>query len=200
MDRRSALKLCLLPLGLGLALAVAPTGLGHAATLGGVTFPDTYPAAGQTLVLNGMGLRTLTVFNVKAYAAGLYLAQKSEDARAIMASPGPKVILMQFLHAASKSQIEKQYREGEVKNCGHGECDPADEADFERLIAATPAAAVGDTLTYVLSSRGVRALFNNRVIGEFANRDFGLRLLAGFIGNMPPSEDLKRHLLGLDAR
>ncbi len=196
MNRRTALLACLAPPALGFALPR----LGQAATLGGVTFPDTYPAVGQTLVLNGMGLRTLTVFNVRAYAAGLYLPQKSGDARAIMASPGPKVILMQFLHAASKSQIEKQYREGEAKNCGHGECAPADEGDYEQLIAATPAAAVGDTLAYVVSSRGVRALFNNRVIGEFANPDLGLRLLAGFIGDAPPSDDLKRHLLGLEAR
>ena len=168
----------------------------QAATMGGVTLPDTYPAGGQSLVLNGIGIRTLTIFNVKVYVAGLYVAQRSGDARAIMASPGPKVILLQFLHSASKSDIEKQYREGEARNCGHGECDPADEADYERLIAATPAAAVGDTLTYILSPRGVRVLVNNRQIAEFANPVLALRLLAGFIGPTPPSEDLKRHLLG----
>ena len=193
MKRMNVLRAACLALTLCAAALPRP---GHAATVGGVTFPDTYPAAGQTLVLNGMGIRTLTVFNVKVYAAGLYVAQKSGDARAIMASPGPKVILMQFLHTASKSDVEKHYREGEARNCGHGECDPADEADFNKLIAATPGAAVGDTLTYILSSRGVRALFNNRPIGEFNNPDLGLRLLAGFIGPTPPSEDLKRHLLG----
>ena len=169
---------------------------GRAATVGGVTLPDTYPAAGQNLVLNGLGIRTLTVFNVKVYAAGLYLAQRSGDARAVLASPGPKVILLQFLHAASKSDIEKHYREGEEHNCGQGGCAPSDAADFERLIAATPAMAVGDTLIYVITAKGVRALTNNRVIGDFANPDLGMRLLAGFIGNAPPSEDLKRHLLG----
>ena len=148
------------------------------------------------MVLNGAGLRTLTVFNVKVYAVGLYLPQKSGNAQAIMASPGAKVILMQFLHTATKAQIESHYREGETKNCGHGECAPSDAGDFEKLIANTPAAAVGDTLTYILSGRGVRVLFNNRVIGDFANPDLGLRLLAGFIGNTPPSEDLKRQLLG----
>ena len=180
----------LLPLSLGLP---QPS---QAATTGGVTLPDTYPVGGQALVLNGLGIRTLTVFNVKVYAAGLYLAQRNGDARAIMASPGPKVILLQFLHAASKSDIEKHYREGEEHNCGQGGCAPADAADFERLIAATPAAAVGDTLTYVLTPKSVRVLSNNRVIGEFANPDLGLRLLAGFIGDVPPSADLKRHLLG----
>lgn len=192
MNRRTALLACMALLSVG----VIPLRPAKAATLGGVTFPDTYPAGGQTLVLNGMGLRTLTVFNIKAYVAGLYLPQKNSDARAIMASPGVKVLLMQFMHTASKSQIENQYREGEAKNCGHGECAPADKGDFEKLIAATPAVAVGDTLTYVLSPRGARVLFNNRVIGDFANPDLGLRLLAGFIGNAPPSEDLKQHLLG----
>jgi len=106
------------------------------------------------------------------------------------------VLLMQFLHSASKERVEKQYREGEARNCGHGECSPADEPDFERLIAATPAAKVGDTLTYLFTVKGVRVLFNNQVIGDFANPDLSLRLLAGFIGDKPPSEDLKAKLLG----
>ena len=184
-------RIALVLLGLSLAMPA------RAATLAGVTLPDTYPAGGQTLVLNGLGLRTVTFLGVKAYVAGLYLPKKSTDARAILASPGPKIVLMQFLHSASKSQIEDQYREGERKNCGHGECNPADEADFERLIAATPATAVGDTLTYFYNASGVRVLFNNRQIADLANPDLARLLLAGFIGNTPPSEDLKQHMLGL---
>jgi hypothetical protein len=65
------------------------------------------------------------------------------------------------------------------------------------LVAATPAAAVGDTLTYIFTPRGVRALSNGRIIGDFANPDLALHLLASFIGDKPPSEDLKDHLLGL---
>lgn len=179
--------------GLGLA------GPGRAASISGLSLPDTYPLAGQTLMLNGLGIRTLTIFKVKVYIAGLYVAQKSRDARAIMASPGPKVVLMRFLHAASKADIEKQYREGEAKNCGHGECAPSDKDDFERLIAATPGGAVGDTLTYVCTQRGMRVLFNGKQVGDFANPDLAVRILAGFIGDNPPSEDLKAHLLGAAA-
>lgn len=177
----------------GLCLAVPS----RAATLSGVTLPDSYPVAGQTLVLNGLGLRTVTMFSVRAYVAGLYLTQRSTDARAILASPATKVVLMQFLHSATKRQVEAQYREGERRNCGHGECDPADAADFERLVAASPAAAVGDTFTYIYTPKGVRMLYNNRPVIEIANADLSLRLLAGFIGTTPPSEDLKQHMLGL---
>ena len=181
---RAVLMLCLFACG------------ARAATVNGYTLPDTYPAAGQALVLNGIGIRTLSIFNVRVYVAGLYTAAKSRDAKAILTSRTPKVILMQFLHTASKSDNEKQYREGETKNCGHGECAPQDAADFETLIAATPAAAVGDTLTYLCAETGLRVLFNNREIASFANPDLALRILIGFIGDKPPSEDLKRHLLG----
>ena len=184
-------RLAIVLLGLFLALPA------RSATISGVSLPDTYSVAGQNLLLNGIGLRTLTIFSIRAYVAGLYLPQRTQDARAILASRGPKVVLMQFLHAATKAQVEAQYREGEARNCGHGECQRGDEADFERLVAATPAAAVGDTLTYVFSGNGVRVLFNNHVIGDFVNRDLALHLLAGFIGDRPPSQDLRDHLLGI---
>ena len=192
MKRRLALlALC------GLALGLA--GPGRAASISGLSLPDTYPLAGQTLVLNGLGIRTLTIFRVKVYLAGLYVTQRSRDARAILASPGPKVILMQFLHKASKEDVESQYREGEAKNCGHGECNPSDKDDFERLIALTPGAAVGDTLAYICTRRGLRVLFNNKQVADIANPDLAMRILAGFIGNNPPSDDLKAQLLGAAA-
>lgn len=169
----------------------------QAATLSGATLPDTYVADGQTLVLNGVGLRTLTIFRVKAYIAGLYLQRPSHDAQQILASPGIKVIVLKFLHSGSKEQIEKQFREGEAKNCGEGGCAKSDEADFEKLVAAAPAVEVGDTSTYIFTPKRVRVLANNRVIADFANADLSYHLLAGFIGPRPPSEDLRDRMLGL---
>lgn len=174
-------------------LLAAPAG---AATLGGATLPDTYTLQGQTLVLNGIGLRTLTIFNVRVYVAGLYLRERSSDAAAILKSPNPKVVLLQFLHAGSKADVEKQFREGERKNCGNGECDPADKPDFERLVAAAPAVEVGDTQTYVFTAGRVRVYANQRLIGDFANADLAYRLLEGFIGPKPPSPELRQQLLG----
>jgi len=53
-----------------------------AATLAGVTLPDTVNVGNTRLLLNGLGLRTK--FMVKVYVAGLYLAQKSSDGYAIV--------------------------------------------------------------------------------------------------------------------
>ncbi len=169
---------------------------GAAATLDGATLPDTFPVEGQTLALNGIGLRSFTILNIKGYVAALYLAQPSHDAKQILASPGPKALVLHFLRSASKADVEKEYRLGETNNCGDGSCDPADKGDFERLIAVAPAVKPGDTSTYIFTGKGVKVLANNVQIAEFANKDLAFRLLSGFIGAHPPSDDLRQHLLG----
>jgi hypothetical protein len=74
---------------MAISLAVVVFGLAsmmdlHAASLAGVTLPDTAQVGSTPLVLNGLGLRTK--FGVKVYVAGLYLAQKSSDPNAIIKS------------------------------------------------------------------------------------------------------------------
>ncbi len=170
---------------------------GHAATISGIVVPETYNVNGQTLRLNGAGLRTLTIFQVSIYVAALYVLQPSHDAETIQAEPGAKVIVLHFLHDASKAQVEAEFRKGEQLNCGKGECDPADVPDFERLIAASPAVKVGDTSTYIYTPNRVRVLANDRQIGDFTDADLSRRLLIGFIGPHPPSESLRDALLGV---
>ncbi len=169
----------------------------RAATLDGVTLPDHYTVGGQSLVLNGIGVRTVTILNVKIYVAGLYLQQPSHDAAQILASPESKVLILQYLHSGSKAEVEEEYRKGEQVNCGQGGCAQSDAADFERLVAAAPAVKVGDTTTYIISTRGLEVLANNQPIGTFANRDLANRILAGFIGAHPPMESLRSRLLGM---
>src|SRR5271167_4066463 len=86
----------------------------QAATLAGVTLPDTIQVRGTPLVLNGMGLRTK--YMVKVYVAGLYLEQKSSDPDAIIKSDATKRIVMQFLHGARKSQMVDAFNESFTDN------------------------------------------------------------------------------------
>src|SRR5664279_3168836 len=81
----------------------------HAATLAGVTLPDTQQVGSTKLVLNGLGIRTKEI--VKVYIAGLYLEQKSSDANAIIKADAPKRIVMKFVHAASKNQMADAFNE-----------------------------------------------------------------------------------------
>ena len=186
----------LAPLLLAAALAAALPRPSHAATLAGTTFPDTFPVQGTALRLNGMALRTLTILNVRIYVAGLYVAQPSHDAATIEAAATPKVVLLQFLHEASKEQFQKEYRDGERVNCADGHCPRSAEADFERLVAAAPALKVGDTLAYVITPQGLQVLLNNKSQGTYANPPLAKQILDGFIGAHPPSPAVRQGLLG----
>ncbi|MBV8096643.1 MAG: chalcone isomerase family protein [Acetobacteraceae bacterium] len=179
-----------------LLAATLLAGVASAKTAGGVTFPDTIQVDGKTLVLNGMGARTYTVLGIRGYVAGLYLEHPSHDARAIESDPGIKVILLQYLRSASKEQVEHQYREGQQVNCGAGQCPQSDAADYDRLIKLAPAVRPGDTSTYIIRRSGLQVLSNNQPLATFNNPDLGFRILEGFIGPRPPSEDLKAALLG----
>ncbi len=134
--KRSALLILAAATMLLLAPPVAPRV--SAATLEGVTFPDAMQVDGRPLYLNGIGLRTLTVLNVRVYVAGLYLERRSHDARAIEADPGLKVIVIHYLRGGSKEQVERQFRAGERVNCGAGGCPASDQADFERRSPSPP--------------------------------------------------------------
>ena len=118
-----------------------------AVDLVGVHIPEAYQIDGRTLVLNGYGLRTLTFLRIKIYVAALYLPGKTDDSKAILASAGPKVVVVHYLHGGSKAQVQRRFREGEQENCGDGSCDSSFQGDFERLLAAVPAVAPGDTTT-----------------------------------------------------
>jgi hypothetical protein len=168
----------------------------RAATLSGATLPDTYPVDGQTLVLNGLGLRTFTVLGIRGYVAALYVAQRSHDAQAILASPTPKVLLLQFLRSVTKEQIARQFHAGEVVNCGQGGCDAEDQADFDRVVAAAPAVSPGDTYTFVITRGGVRFYADNRLLAQSTKPDLGRLFLSGFISDHPPSPQLRAQLLG----
>ncbi len=80
------------------ALALAVPAL--AREVAGVQFPDAVSAGGQELRLNGAGVRTKLF--VKVYAGGLYVAQPSGDAEAIVAADAPKRVRVVFLRDGVK--------------------------------------------------------------------------------------------------
>jgi hypothetical protein len=177
-------------------LICTPPAMSGAATIDGVTFPPTFTVEGRTLQLNGIGLRTLTLFRIHAYVAALYLEQPSHDANAIEASPETKMLMLEYRRAASKEQIQNIFRRAAARSCGPGGCTASDAQDFERLIAVFPPVKEGDITTYVFSPRGVQVLMNNAPLATFDNPDLARRLLDSFIGPRAVAQSLRNGLLG----
>ncbi len=179
-------------------LALSPAA--RAASLAGVDIPETFSIDGKSLVLNGYGLRTLTFLKVKIYVAALYLPKKSNDAQAILASPGPKVLRLHHIHSGTKDQVQDRYKEGLKVNCGdeQGPGCPADlRADYQKLFDSAKPVAEGDITTYIVTDKQFRVVFNGVPVISFNNVALGNMILAGFIGAHPPSPDLRAALLGV---
>ena len=165
----------------------------HAASLAGVTLPDTVQAGGTTLVLNGLGLRKK--FVVKVYVVGLYLEQKSSDAGAILKADAPKRIVMHFVHDASKNQMADAFDESFNNNAPDAK--KTMKADIDRLLAALEPVKEGDQLVFTyLPGTGTTLAINGKDKLTIAAPAFGPVLFSVWLGPKPPNADLKKGILG----
>lgn len=165
-----------------------------AAELDGVTLPDTSEIGGTLLRLNGIGLRTYSIVRVRIYVAGLYLQQPTHDPEAILDSPEDKLLVFHFIHDVDAADARKAWQEGFADNClPPCHVEPADEA---RFLAAVPDFRAGDNSTLAFAAGRLTIGINGRLVGTIINRGFERAILLTLIGPKPPTEALKRGLLG----
>ena len=165
----------------------------HAASLAGVTLPDTVQVGGTTLVLNGLGLRKK--FVVKVYVAGLYLDKKSSDSDAIIKAEAPKQIVMHFLHGASKSQMADAFEESFNNNAPDAQ--KTMKADIDRFLSALEPVKEGDQMVFTyVPAKGTTLAINGKEKMTIAAPAFGPVLLSVWLGPKPPNADLKKGMLG----
>ncbi len=177
-----------------LALCVASPALAGP-KIAGVEFPDSVVVAGQTLQLNGAGLRKK--FIIKVYAGGLYLAAPSKDAAAIVAADAPKRVRMVFLRKVSKAQVLDAYREGFEKNSG-GPGLAALVAKLDRIAPAVPAELKEGTemlVTYV-PGEGTTVVVAGGSPATVEGKEFADALFRNWLGAKPADDGLKAGMLG----
>lgn len=182
--RTSALLLCLLAAQASLS-----------AELSGVVLPDTLVIQEAPLVLNGLGQRKKAWIEV--YVAGLYLPSRTSSAQEILSSDGPWCLVMQFVYSkVDKEKLDNAWMEGFSRNSpsilsSHREDVQAflgcfqDMRRGERVVLAfTPGQGLAVEVAGV----------HKRV---FPSPEFAKAVLSIWLGPKPPSEDLKKGLLGL---
>jgi len=185
--RKTTMSLAVVVLGLAAMLNLS------AATLAGVTLPDTVQVGSTTLLLNGLGLRTK--YFVKVYVAGLYLAQKSSDAGAIIKADAPKQIVMHFVHGASKKQMADAFDESFSGNTP--EAKKTMQADIDRLLSALEPVKDGDQMVFTyVPGTGTTFALNGKEKLTVAGPAFGQMLFSVWLGPKPPNAALKTGMLG----
>jgi len=165
----------------------------HARRCEDVTFPDRVSVAGTQLVLNGLGVREATVFNVNVYVAALYLEQRSTSGPAILASDTKRRLVLHFVRDVDRDDITGAFTEG-FQHAGGG---AALAARIRQLNGWVPAARDGAswTFTYV-PGEGTHAAFGGRERGVIPGADFMRAFFGIWLGSHPPNSGLKRGLLG----
>jgi hypothetical protein len=165
-----------------------------AAELDGVKLPDSWTVGDKTLRLNGIGARVYSLFKVRIYVAGLYLDQPSKDAGAILASPAPKVVHLQMLHPVSRDDSVKVWRDAFAESC-RPPC-AVEPAALDRFLGLVRDVDKNTTLTYVFTDKGLQLGYDGKVAGDVESPTLARLVLATFIGDRPPTPELKRGLLG----
>ncbi|MCP4981164.1 MAG: hypothetical protein GY935_11795 [Gammaproteobacteria bacterium] len=169
-----------------------------AAELSGVFVADSIKSEdGQTLLLNGIGLREK--FWVDVYVGSLYLPNKSNDVAEILSAPGPWRVQLDFIYkeVASKKLLDG-WRDGFEKN-QNAESLKQLQARIDQFYGYFESGAIKKD-QYVfdyLPTKGVRISKNKRELGLIEGEDFKNALLEIWLGNHPADKKLKKGMLGL---
>jgi hypothetical protein len=165
-----------------------------AATVGGVTLEDSATVNGQTLVLNGAGVRKKLF--IKIYAGGLYLPAKQSNVAAVMAADAPRRMVMHFVYSVSKNQMCDAWKDGLEDNTKNPAADV--KKNFETLCTWMDAIPKGNrlVLTYVPGT-GTTVEINGKAKGTLLGKATSDAILATWLGSNPaPGEDFKNAVLG----
>ena len=161
-----------------------------AATLADVTLPNTISLNNQTLVLNGLGLRT-KIF-VKVYVGALYLEKKTNDPAAIIQADAPKRVVMAFIYDPSREQMVDAFKEG-----FEGNTPGKFKAEVDKWLAAQEDLKKGDQIvvTYVPGT-GTTLTIKGKDKLTIPGLPFAQAAFSVFLGPKPPTADLKSGMLG----
>ena len=198
----------------------------RAETLHGVELPDSIERDGRTLRRLGMGTRTATAFRVKIYVAGLYVEEPdAADAAAPQAieptppgAPTPdrpstpaawlagdppailddgraKAIILQYLYTISRDDMKKGWEYYFAENCPARDCAPY-RGSIDRFMSLVSEVEPGTRYTYFFFPDRIDIMRGADRVGGVAGDGFSRLLLSTWIGDVPPTEELKKALVG----
>jgi hypothetical protein len=173
---------------LAVVLVVAPQHA-FARRCAGVSMRGTVEVDGQTLVLNGMGIREATVFNLDVFVAGLYLPEASTDGAAIIRARGLKRLVLHFVRDVPRDGLAS----GLTDSFGAGLANQVRR--FTGMLPAEITEGTIITLTY-RPGGGLEVTVNGRRRGAISGDAFAGAFFRFLIGPNPPNSGLKRGLLG----
>ena len=180
------------------AAVLAGSAFAQSTTLAGVSYLSPLQLQGQSLQLNGAGIRYKTV--VQVYTAGLYLESKAPNAPAITELQGPKRLSLTMLREVKSGELGRLFMRGMEENI--------DKASFTKILPSVARMSqifsdyknlqAGDQITMDwIPGVGTVITVKGKVQGApFEDALFYQALLGIWLGERPADWKLKEALLG----
>lgn len=182
-----------------LATWLAASASGAFATeVGGVKIDDDAMVGGQKLLLNGAGIRTRLLF--KVYVAALYLPQRKNETKDVLALNGAKRVGVIMLRDVSSDELGQALTTGIRKNATPEEVrrfGPQLQA-MEDIFRKTPKLKQGESFSLDWVPRsGTVVLVDRKPVAEaIPDEAFYNAVLRIWLGDEPADGDLKTGMLG----
>lgn len=175
-------------------LTIFFTNLSYSAELENFIFENEIKIENEKLILNGLAIRKVTIFNIKILVAGLYLTTKSNVPDLILNSISTKEIRIRFMKPISKEKISKMWSEQLLKRCIEDCITLKEQANQlgKLMIDIKP----GDLLNFSFFEDHMKILLSNNDTRKIQGKNLSKALLSLWIGKDPLDEDLKKGLLG----
>jgi hypothetical protein len=169
-----------------------------AVEVAGVRFDDHATVAGQSLELNGAGLRTRFYF--KVYTLGLYLPKKTTSADVAIAEPGVKRIRFVMKRTVSAEDMVESFEKALRANNSEADLKALNGRldQFKNLLLGFGKAKEGsEYLLDYLPGVGTHLTVDGVIKDEpVPGEDLFRALLRAWLGPKPVQDDLKEALLG----
>jgi hypothetical protein len=161
----------------------------------GIAFPDTITLGGETLRLNGLGLREATIFKVDVYVAALYVAKPSSDPKTLITAKTPKQLVLQFVRDVDVDDITDAWTEGFDKTAGAAVA--AIQPQIDQLNGWMAPMVEGKRMVFSdLPGNGLEVTVGGVKKGTIKGGNFAEAFLTIWLGDDPPNAGLKDGLLG----
>lgn len=162
----------------------------------GVQVPPQVSVNGQSLALNGAGLRTVTIafIPIKAYVAAFYTPTPLNSEEAVLASPGPMQFTFTFLKSVSQGQVTDAWQSQIQASMTYNYAGV--EKDCAAFVGMFGALSQGGVEMVQLIGSETRIYDGGQLKGTIQSRDFQKAFLSMWFGSTPVQQDLKASLLG----
>jgi hypothetical protein len=174
------------------AVAAAAPAPATARLVAGVEVAESVEVGGQSLRLNGAGLRRRLVFDV--YVGALYLPAPCGDADAILAADAPWKVVLTFKRDVDHDKILKGFTDAFEQNSPGELAHLAVELELFHAVLADVRDGQALTLHY-LPGAGTTLTAPGGAV-TVPGRAFGEAMLRTWLGGRPADHDLKAALLG----